>query len=217
MPSSDYYSGDFSLSVYSLRVLHCILVTQKATLSHIEIYEIYSSGIDGFDLSDFDNLQSLWMSHDLTGTETALVSNLIAPNLCTFDWDMALEDQQCCVPLDGFSQPEEDWLRALATRAIKSRSALRHIRVHFTPDAYTGSCNRRTLQNQYPWDRMDTIAEEFLPHGIRLTYNAPNITRDEFFEVLKTSELEEDEYVRDSRGNGIHVRDSVTDEGDPSL
>lgn len=179
MPMSGYYSGETALSKYSLAVLQPILAHQKASLSYVQIAEIFNDGLEGFDVTDFPNLQFLSLSHDLTGLDTTLVPNLVAPGLRIFRWDMKLEDQQCGERLGDFCEPQETWLRVLVATAVERKTALREIRINFRPEGGLQGHHGFT-QDQYPWDRMDKLANEFRPHGIDLTYNPPNHTREEF-------------------------------------
>ncbi|CAM1503149.1 Fc.00g079250.m01.CDS01 [Cosmosporella sp. VM-42] len=187
LPSEYPYAGDYAPSRYSLGGLQPILAVHKATLTHIQIRELYSSGLERFSVADFPNLQSLYLSHDLTGTNITFVGNLVAPNLSKFHWDMTLEDQQCSETLGSFAQPEEDWLRAFCTAAIHHKSALRHVYIQFRPESYLYSSDREVVHKQYPWDRMDKIGREVQPHGITLLYNTPSVTRDEFQEMIGSS------------------------------
>lgn len=188
MPCSDYYAGNPALSQYSLATLQSILATQRATLTHIRIQQIFNSGIEGFDMTGFPNLQSLWLSHDLTGTDTSLVANLVSPNLRVFHWDQMLEDQQHCETVWSFGQREEDWLRALAAAAVDRRSTLRQIRIYYRPDdpyLYSYDGEDEDYPPLYPWDRMGRVARDIQPHGIHLSHNKPNMTRKEFNEHLE--------------------------------
>lgn len=186
MPSGSQYSGTSAPSHYSLGALQPVLASQKAALTHIRIQEIYSTGLEGFDVTDFPKLKSLYLSHDLTGTETAFVASLVAPNLHEYHWDMKLEDQQCGETLGSFGRPEEDWLRAFATAAINHKSALRHFYIQFRPETHPYSYEWKEVDDkQYPWDRMDRVGREVLPHGIMISYKTPNITRDKFRAIFE--------------------------------
>lgn len=182
MPMSDYYSGDFALTRYDLGIMKTILSHQKASLSHINIHELLSQpGVLGFDLSGFHRLHTLCMSRDLTGVDTLAVANLVAPNLRTFRWDTGLEDQQCCRGLEGFAETEEDWIRAFAESSVERKTFLQQIQISFSPDSwFLGDIDK---DYQYPWDRMDRLAEEFKPHGINVVYNSPNTTKEEFLRI----------------------------------
>lgn len=185
LPSEYPYAGEHSLSTYTLGKLQPILAAQKATLTHVRIRELYSMGLEEFNVTDFPKLRSLSLSHGLTGTDTTYVGNLVAPNLREFHWDMTLEDQQLGETLGNFAQPEEDWLRALSAAAIDRKSALHHIRIQFSPEAFIYSHERKTIHDKYPWDRMDQIGREVQPHGITISYNIPTVTKEEFREMLE--------------------------------
>ncbi|CAH0026950.1 unnamed protein product [Clonostachys rhizophaga] len=179
MPRSDYYSGDFALTRYDLGIMKTILSHQKASLSHINIHELLTkSGVEDFNLSGFHQLHTLCMSRDLTGIDTSDVANLLAPNLLIFRWDMRLEDQQCCRGLDGFSQPQEEWIRAFAKSSMERKTSLKQIQINFYPESWFRADIDKDYQ--YPWDRMERLAGEFEPHGISVVYNPPNITKEEF-------------------------------------
>ncbi|KAK7222362.1 hypothetical protein V2G26_010365 [Clonostachys chloroleuca] len=184
MPMSDYYSGDFALTRYDLGIMKTILSHQKASLSHINIHELLTkSGVEDFNLSGFHQLHTLCMSRDLTGIDTSHVANLLAPNLLIFRWDMRLEDQQCCRGLEGFAQPQEEWIRVFAKSSMGRKTSLKQIQINFYPEGWFNEDIDKDYQ--YPWDRMDRLAEEFESLGINVVYNPPNITKEEF---LRTKE-----------------------------
>ncbi|CAH0058190.1 unnamed protein product [Clonostachys solani] len=182
LPMSDYYSGNYALTRYNLSIMKAILSHQKASLSHINIHELLSqSGVQDCDLSGFHQLHTLCMSRDLTGIDTIPVANLVAPNLLIFRWDMRLEDQQCSRGLEGFAKLEEDWVRAFAKSSMERKSSLQQIQISFFPEGwFYGDIDK---DYQYPWDRMDRLAEEFRTHGINVVYNTPNITKEEFLKL----------------------------------
>ncbi|CAG9977423.1 unnamed protein product [Clonostachys byssicola] len=184
MPFSDHYSGEGPLTRYNLGVLQQVLLHQKNHICYIGLQELVNQGLYGFDVTDFHSLKTLTLGHDTTGTDSSSIANLVAPNCEVFCWDMVLEDQQCPEKLGSFNQPEEDWLRAFAQAAIARKSALRHIKVLYYPesDAYLTEEALKSLE--YPWDRMDRLAQEIQPYGIHLSYSAPNISRGEFDEMV---------------------------------
>ncbi|CAG9976192.1 unnamed protein product [Clonostachys byssicola] len=184
MPMSDYYDGDYALTRYDLGIMKTILSHQKASLSHVNIHELLTqSGVQDFNLSEFHQLYTLCLSRDLTGIGTSHVANLLAPNLRTFRWDMALEDQHDCRGLEGFAEPQEEWIRALAKSSMGRKTSLKQIHIDFHPEgSFTGDIDK---DYQYPWDRMDRLAEDFKSHGINVVYSPPKITKEQF---LRTKE-----------------------------
>lgn len=165
---------------WSLAVLQPTLTIHKSTLRTIKIRCINVGGLTGFDLRDFEKLQELSLSYQTTRgtTDIHLIPNLLAPQLRVFHWDLTLEDQQCNESFDFFQQNEEDWLRTLALTAIEQGCPLRRIEIKFTP-MYSSPIG------VYPWDRMDALGRELQPHGIKVCYNNPSMSREEYMEILE--------------------------------
>ncbi|KAJ5187163.1 hypothetical protein N7449_010157 [Penicillium cf. viridicatum] len=75
-----------------------------------------SSGFDGFDLREFENLEKLSLASDFShplfnrNESCEPPDSLLAPRLRVFHWDLTLLDQQCVESLRDFGQAEEDWL-----------------------------------------------------------------------------------------------------------
>ena len=184
------YDRDGLSTDWSLGTFRRVLMPQAQSLRTIEIRNINKTGLDGFVLSAFSRLENLLLSHGSTGTDSSLISNLIAPNLQSFHWDLTLEDQQCGETLDNFGQEEEDWLRALVDAAIRGKSRLGEIRVTFTPEEWVQDFNPNN-KPVYPWDRMDAIAREIEPRGLALRYNTPTTTREQFEALFKEGRPDE--------------------------
>ncbi|KAK0755688.1 hypothetical protein N5P37_011767 [Trichoderma harzianum] len=162
---------------WGLDTLQPILTVHKSTLSAIRIRALNRSGLDGFNLSGFQALRELSLSHGLTGTDPTLVAGLLSPRLRSFHWDMTFEDQQHDEFFFHFGEPEENWLRKLAMAAIGRKSTLEIISIKFRPTDGEWGCT------VYPWDRMDDVARYVQPYGIRLFYTTPTISRELFLEA----------------------------------
>ncbi|CAH0056889.1 unnamed protein product [Clonostachys solani] len=185
MPLSDHYSGEDPLTPYNLGVMQRVLSHQKRFLSCIRLQELLDEGLYDFGVIDFHSLKTLSLGHGTTGTDSSSIANLVAPNCEVFCWDMVLEDQQHGECLGHFRQPEEDWLRAFAHVAIARKSALRHMKILYYPDDGAYNVDDEALKIlEYPWDRMDRLAQEIQPYGIHLSYNTPTTTREEFEEMV---------------------------------
>ncbi|KAL4920629.1 hypothetical protein BDW62DRAFT_198924 [Aspergillus aurantiobrunneus] len=169
---------------WSLAILQPILAIHCHTLRAIKIRCINVGGLSGFDLRSFERLEELTLSSAATGhayrkysADDHLLANLLAPRLRRFYWDLTLEDQQCCESLADFGLAEQSWLRALACAATRQQCQLQEIGIKYTPDgAY--DCDM-----EYPWDRMDALDRELEPNGIRVSYNPPSISREEYLVI----------------------------------
>lgn len=165
-----------------------ILYIHRKTLRTIKLYGLNRAGFDGFNLREFENLEKLSLSSEFSGHQhfhrdktCEPPDSLLAPRLRVFHWDMTLLDQQCSEKLSDFAQAEEDWLRLLARKAIKRGCPLQRIEITFTP----GDDCCGTSDEVYPWDRMDSIGADLRSHGIKVSYNTPCVSREEFSTNLK--------------------------------
>ncbi|KAL4998620.1 hypothetical protein BDV10DRAFT_69063 [Aspergillus recurvatus] len=184
----DNYSDIGAYSAWSLATLQPILATNKSTLRSIKIRAIDVGGLVGFDMREFERLEKLSLSsaticreYKHWESEDHSLSTLLGPRLHEFELDMTLEDQQHCEFLADFGEAEENWLRALGHLAVKQRCPLREIRIQFHPYAYVPS----SFHDRYPWDRMDDLDRELQPHGIRVRYTPPSLSREQFEESTR--------------------------------
>ncbi|OQE44130.1 hypothetical protein PENCOP_c002G01836 [Penicillium coprophilum] len=186
------FGDDFCASgVYedwTLATLQPILSIHRKSLRSITLYAVGWPGSDGFDLREFENLEELSLSSEISGHQRyeqrgnlEPPDGLLAPRLRAFHWDLTLIDQQCREVLCHFAQPEEDWLRLLAYKAIERGCPLQKISIKYTPEDWG------RVGNVYPWDRMDAIGADLRSHGIGVSYNAPSVSREQF---LKTAEYQ---------------------------
>ncbi|KAL4881419.1 hypothetical protein BJY04DRAFT_218235 [Aspergillus karnatakaensis] len=172
---------------WSLSTLQPILAIHQTTLRYISISHIDKGGLSGFDMRDFPKLQELRLSEATTSrgsrnpiAEAHLIPNLLAPRLSVFHWDMTLEVDSHMETIQDFAQGEEDFLRAFAREAIKAKCPLRLLKITYTPEGIGLDPN-----SKYPWDRLDTLDREFQPSGVRLHYNTPTISREEYLVGLE--------------------------------
>lgn len=171
---------------WTLAIFKQVLAIHRSTLRSIKLYAVGISGLAGFDLRDFESLEELSLSSACTGHQNpvrdhmiGVPTNLLAPRLRVFHWDLTLQDQQHCEGLDDFGQEEEDWLRALVREALARGCPLQRIEIEFTPDSGYG------FNGIYPWDRMDALGADLRPYGIKVCYNLPSISREEFLDIMK--------------------------------
>ncbi|KAJ5817489.1 hypothetical protein N7447_007497 [Penicillium robsamsonii] len=199
---------------WSLATLQPILSLHRKTLRSLTLDAINCPGIHGLDLRQFENLDELSLSSQITGHQQRRYGNeyfeppdgLLAPRLRVFHWDLTLVDQQCCEGFDGFGQVEEDWLRQLARRAIQRGCPLRKIEIKFTPGEWSFD------SDVYPWDRMDAIGRELRPHGVELSYNPPSVSKEWFLKIVEPKEYEAQENAKlaaEAERLGNIVRDRV--------
>lgn len=112
---------------------------------------------------------------------------LLAPKLRVFEWDFTLLGR--IGPRErwtAFGANEEEWLIIFAQVAIyqRDRHSLEEIRIQFEPEDM-GSGRESEV---YPWDRMDRVCEEVVQQSgglVRLTYNKPRFSREEWEEHLE--------------------------------
>ncbi|KAJ5951959.1 uncharacterized protein N7479_010372 [Penicillium vulpinum] len=184
----DDYATDGFYSDWRLAKLQPILSVHRKTLRSITLYGIGSPGFDGFDLRQFDNLEELSLSSQISGhqgprerTIYQPPDGLFASRLRVFHWDLTLLDQQLGESLSDFDQEEEDWLRLFARKAIECRCPLQRIKIKFTP------CDWQGAGDVYPWDRMDAMGADLRPHGIKVSYNPPSISREQYMTYIANS------------------------------
>lgn len=176
-------------------ILHRMLIWHKDSLTHLCLKEFYGHGrrdMDEFSLADFPNLRKLWLPSTFTGRATARIPKLVAPNLDFLCWDLTGHGWICRETYDNFQRDEEAWLRAYAAASSEFQSiSLKRIHIMYAPDhalitklAPRGaSWSTDIYEREYPWDRMDRIGHDFLSlYGIRLTYDPPSATREEYLE-----------------------------------
>ncbi|KAM7182879.1 hypothetical protein V8F33_013952 [Rhypophila sp. PSN 637] len=186
---------------WSLGVFFSMLKPQQTTLKTINLQHVSNFGQPGFggvDLSSFTSLESLYLYHSDTGvTEEAVEGILQASRLRTFTWNLESDDQQCSEMMNDFRpQYQEAFLRELGTKATARRHPLGHIHIIFRPDP--GFLSTHNCPDEYPWDRMNRLGDEL---GIRVTYDEPTISREEFDRTLGEREgIKKEKRRRNGKG-----------------
>ncbi|KAL2016207.1 hypothetical protein VTK56DRAFT_4064 [Thermocarpiscus australiensis] len=184
----------FGYSSLDLRTVWSGLVRHMPSPQSIRIGSIanqmprsaMSGMLAGIEFTLFESLTFLSLSYWTTGSDSGEVS-LLAPRLETFEWSFDAEDNRL-LHLDHFQQAEEDFMRRLAHAAAERKIPLRRIDIVFTPapvvglmkDAGAEFLGITEASLEYPWDRMNRLAEELRSFGIQLTYNKPSVIREEY-------------------------------------
>lgn len=155
------------------------LIPHQSTLRTLAIKYLEVEGLDGFDLTGFTSLEDLTLSAWTTGAAEGCEGKLLAPRLRKFTWDFPVEEARGRGPLHEFKAPQREWLRRLASAAVRENVPLRVICVDFYGVDVCGWAN--DLPEVYPWDYIDSVADEFRDAGIRVKYPRPILTKDEFY------------------------------------
>jgi hypothetical protein len=116
------------------------------------------------------------------------------PKLHTFIWDYHhITGDSLSERWQEFGQPEKGWNIKFGQLAAAQKSALRHIKIIFTPLRWSAPLTRQELTDwAYPWDLMDEAAEKLRPLGIDLSYNKkPKEEADEIVRKIKWEILDE--------------------------
>lgn len=167
-------------------MLHSWLSSHRDTLKEIKIGSISVEETGTlFNAADFPNLETIQLPRRAMGSveenrDRPILKRspdqadlLLGPKLHTFTW-FFLDHNIQRLEWNEFSDQEESWLRRLMKEAVARKSALRKIRIQFYPDMGTAQ------PQEYPWDRMDGLREEFEPYGLTLEYCDPPVTKSEW-------------------------------------
>lgn len=174
-------------NLFGLQVSHSLnlvtmarlLAPHKSTLRTLSIGYLEIEGLDGFDLTGFTSLEDLTLSAWTTGAAVGHEEKLLAPRLGKFTWNFPVESARGYGPLHEFKAPQREWLRRLAGAAVRENLPLRLIYVDFYGvDVCRWADN---LPEVYPWDYIDSVADEFRDAGIRVEYPPPILTKEEFY------------------------------------
>ncbi|PLN74924.1 hypothetical protein BDW42DRAFT_199689 [Aspergillus taichungensis] len=169
-----------------LPMLHSWLSSHRDTLKEIKIDSVSVKDTGTlFNAAHFPNLETFqlprWVMGPVEENRDRPVLKwspdqadlLLGPKLYTFTW-LFEDDGIHRLEWHEFSDQEESWLRSLMKEAIARKSALRKIRIQFYPDMESAQ------PQEYPWDRMDDLREEFEPYGLTLEYCDPPVTKSEW-------------------------------------
>lgn len=164
----------------NLKLFGAMLYRHRNTLKVLEIGILCRRGSKPFfDLSDFTALEHLIMSRWYKGSPPIKLTEQVAqyffaPNLGKFTWDFSIFDQHSGI-CEAFGQLEEEWLRSMANTAIARNTSLKEIYID-----YKLTLGAQSLLDEYPWDRMDRLVDEFEPKGIKIRYFEPTISRSDW-------------------------------------
>jgi hypothetical protein len=165
------FDGVGCIGNWSLNTFSWLLEDHRETLKSIKI-----SGVqrDYGDLSflDFTNLETLNISRWVIDfTPEVACSKFLAPRLHTFVWDFATWDQHN-EQWHDFGTDQKEWIVKFGEVAAAQKSALRRIKIVFTPDRFSCPWPREELMEVvFPWKLMDEAAEILRPLGIQLSWN----------------------------------------------
>ncbi|KAF4332003.1 f-box domain protein [Fusarium beomiforme] len=165
-------SGLFSR--WSFAVMQPILETQMANLRELSIPDLDIGGIEDLDFSNFMKLEILKLPSTVTRYRAGDVPRLVAPNLRVFEWRVINGNNECEEEVDDFGQEQEDWVRAFVRRAVDCKTKLETFYIEFSP--IMGRVYRNVV---YPWDRMDSVARQSEPHGIKIRYSPPTFSKED--------------------------------------
>lgn len=190
----DLFDNQYSVD---LSMFHSWLSVHKDTLKHVDIGELSGEGVGRlFKACDFPNLETLklsrWQmgsSHYRSGRPLKFSSEdadyLLGSSLKHFSWVFVSRDRGPDGGWENFGEEEEEWLRAFANEAIARKSCLQEIFVDHDPkpkDVTPDSC--------YPWDLIDLIRDEVEPHGLKISYRRPAISREVWYDLLEEMEFD---------------------------
>ena len=172
------------------------LLIHKETLKDIRIGSLSRRGSNRlFNATLFPNLEFLQLSRWqmlLPVQFNADDANVLGPSLKTFCWDFNVYDQHSECWTD-FGEPEASWISQLAETAIARKTALKTIKIQFSPGYW-----ETTEDMGYPWDRMHNVRDQVLrPNGMDLVYNRPEISKEGWLQYVRAprTEYEESEYI----------------------
>ncbi|SPO00312.1 uncharacterized protein DNG_03157 [Cephalotrichum gorgonifer] len=174
-----------SLSIYQnpppligLSTVSSGLSLYKNTLRSLDIGGLLVQGHEGFDLTEFDNLESLTLSSCSMGIDCGNGENLLAPRLLRFNWKFPRRAR-----VDGyvyeFTRLHENWLRRFACAATRTGSSLNRIHIGISGIEYSWGVGN--WPEVYPWDCIDRVASEVKGAGIEILYHKPRMTRSDFY------------------------------------
>ncbi len=181
--------------VWSALVPHLLSIqsVRIGSVTNPTLYSSMSGMLTGVDFTFFGALTFLSLSYWATGSGPG-EGCLLAPHLETFEWAFDADDKRPLF-LNDFGQEEEDFLRRLAAAAIERNVPLRNIDIVFTPASTVKTQDKglkylgvTEAEFEYPWDRMDRLAHEMRLLGIKLWYNKPSVSREQFEAAVFTTQ-----------------------------
>ena len=118
-----------------------------------------------------------------TGYDLRHIPRLLPPLLRVFTWriiDFGRNDSD--MRLHEFNQKHEDWVRATVKFAAQQQGRLECIFIDFLGLYYD---THFVEGDVYPWDRLDDIDRDSKKLGIRIRYDEPYMSKEEFEQDLQ--------------------------------
>lgn len=151
-----------------------MLLPHRETLERLDISYPRHPNVEPeqvLDVSDFPKLEHLGLSRRQMGKDivfsAADASLLLAPVLKTFEWDFSVVDSQGVEHWYPFGEKQETWLREFLRMAVKRKAALKSVVLVFDKDRWKLASRKG---NEAMFKRLDSLKEEFQPHGVVVTY-----------------------------------------------
>ncbi|KAJ4116163.1 hypothetical protein NW768_011136 [Fusarium equiseti] len=158
-------------------ILQPIFNIHMASLRELHIYDLYlEDHIELADLTGFTMLERLILPAKLTGLDKRYIPCIIAPNLQFFKWQVEYEDGDQRI----IDEEHEEWVRAVVEFAAKQQQKLKTIFI----DVGYSSWELLGSVSVYPWDLLNDIDRDSERFGIRIRYDEPDISREEFEVVV---------------------------------
>ncbi|KAH7174023.1 uncharacterized protein B0J16DRAFT_351239 [Fusarium flagelliforme] len=164
--------------------LQPILETQMANLRELNLYGLMlDRNLEILDLTGFTMLERLSLPATLTGFNMRDVPRILAPNLRFFEWQVSLAGYY-----DLFSVEHYNWVLGMVELAAQQQQKLKTI---FVAVDCSNWYDLLDLNSDYPWDALKSVDMNSKRFGIRVRYDEPAISREDF--EARMAELEEEE------------------------
>ncbi|KAJ4007445.1 hypothetical protein NW752_007574 [Fusarium irregulare] len=157
-------------------------MTNLRELTIVEIDSVTErDDIENLDLTGFINLERLSLGCMTTGYDLWHTTRLLPPLPRVFTWRI-IDFGDRDIRLHDFNQKHEDWVRAMVKFAAQHQRRLECIFIDFL-----GHENNSRLPESdvYPWDRLDDIDRDSKKLGIRIRYDEPYMSKEEFEQDLR--------------------------------
>jgi hypothetical protein len=161
-----------------------ILANHKDSLKTIRLGRLGPTYEGTFDISGFTKLETLQVSaYSISPSAELAASTLLDTNLQTLVLDYTITRDERTEGFENFQEEQALWVLTFAEIALAKSSSLVNIKIQFNPDVLAFRNNWRITDVQYPWDMMDEVSDAIGPLGICLSYNKPNMSKEDFMKV----------------------------------
>ena len=162
---------------WTWETLQPIFNTQMASLRELHIYNLFRGDhVDIADLRGFTMLERLTLPAMLIGVDKRHIPRIIAPNLQYFKWQVEYGDGNPRI----IDEKHEEWIRAVVEYAARQQQKLKTIFINSEGRSWEFARGIFT----YPWDLLDDIARDAERFGIRIQYDGPDISREEYEAIV---------------------------------